>query len=516
MIDLDSIPVDSGCYLFKDKSGSIIYIGKAKNLRKRVASYFQKPSLDPKTERLVEKIESLDFIATDSEVEALILENNLIKRNQPKYNIDLKDSKNYAYLQITDEDFPRLLIARKKTGKGRFYGPFVSGRERDHIRYVLNKTFGFRRCRRMPKKPCLRYHIKLCSTPCTGKISVADYNSRVEKAKLILKGKTKKLIPMLEAEMKSASDTLNFERARELRDQIDAISNLSKRQLVDRQRRHDEDIISFALHGDKVHLLLFNIYLGTLTNKEEYTFDETPDFFEEFLVQYYSDRAVPKELILPRPVGESIALFLEQRRREKVRVTVPKRGVKKDLLRLVDKNIELTFFGDHSKLEELRDALGLVETPNVIECFDISHLSGTSTVGSMVQYREARPDKSNYRRFKIRTVEGIADTDAISEVVGRRYYRLKKEGSELPNLIIIDGGAGQLNAAMGALNRLETKIPVIAIAKKFEDIYIPGHNQPLRLGRKDRALLFIREIRDEAHRFAIKYNRLLRKKEMIK
>ncbi|MFV2040728.1 MAG: excinuclease ABC subunit UvrC, partial [Candidatus Hydrothermarchaeales archaeon] len=249
MIDLSSIPKDPGCYLFKDKSGSTIYIGKAKNLRKRVASYFQKTSRDAKTAVLVEKIAGVDFIVTASEVEALILENNLIKRNQPKYNIDLKDSKNYAYLQVTDEPFPRLLIARRKTGQGSFYGPFVSGQQRDHVRYILNKTFGFRRCKKMPKKPCLRYHIKHCSTPCTDRITREEYNSRVEKAKLILKGRTKELIQGLEAEMKSASAGLNFERAQELRDQIDAVSNLSKRQLVDRQRRHDEDIISFALHG---------------------------------------------------------------------------------------------------------------------------------------------------------------------------------------------------------------------------------------------------------------------------
>ena len=516
MIDLGSIPLDPGCYLFKDKSGTTIYIGKAKNLRKRVASYFQKTNHDAKTAVLVEKIESVDFIATESEVEALILENNLIKRNQPKYNIDLKDSKNFAYLQVTDEEFPRILLARKKTGNGSFYGPFVSGQERNHIRYVLNKTFGFRRCKKMPKKPCLRYHIKHCSTPCTGMITSVEYNRRIEKAKLILKGKTKELICVLESEMASASKALNFERAQEIRDQINAISNLNQRQLVDRQRRHDEDIISFIVREDRVYLLLFNIYRGTLTNKEEYTFKQSPDFLEEFLVQYYSDQPVPKEIILPQPVDESVTLFLEQRRGGKVQVTIPLRGVKKDLIRLVNRNIDLTFFGDQSKLEALKNSLGLASLPNVIECFDISHLSGTSTVGSMVQYREAKPDKNNYRRFKIKTVEGISDTDAISEVVRRRYSRLKKEGTAFPNLVVIDGGAGQLSAAQSALNKLELDIQIIAIAKKFEDIYMPDRVLPLKLDKKDKGLLFIREIRDEAHRFTIKYNRLLRKKELIK
>jgi excinuclease ABC subunit C len=516
MINLSDIPNNPGCYLFKDKSERIIYIGKAKNLRKRVTSYFQKNDRDLKTKSLVEKIESVDFIATDTEIEALILENNLIKRHQPKYNIDLKDSKNYAYLQITDEDFPRLLVARKKTGEGRFFGPFVSAQERDHVRYVLNKTFRFRRCKKMPKKPCLRYHINLCSTPCTDQITREDYNAQFEKAKLILKGRTKKLLHLMDAEMTSASDALNFERAKELRDQIEAISNLSKRQLVDRQRRHDEDILNYIIYQGKIYLLLFNIYKGTLINKEEYSFEETPDFFEEFLIQYYSERDVPKEVILPEEIDKPVITFLETRRSGKVKVTVPKRGTKKDLLRLVKKNIELTFFGDLTKLEDLQDALSLDRLPTIIECFDISHLSGSSTVGSMVQFRNARPDKSNYRRFKIQTVEGIADTAAISEIVRRRYYRLKKEGALLPNLIIVDGGAGQLNSAVNSLSKLELNIPVIAIAKRFEDIYIPGLVLPLKLDKKDRALQFIREIRDEAHRFAIKYNRLLRKKEMIK
>jgi excinuclease ABC subunit C len=233
-------------------------------------------------------------------------------------------------------------------------------------------------------------------------------------------------------------------------------------------------------------------------------------------VQYYSENNVPKELILPKKVDASVKEFLEVKKGSRVEITIPKRGAKKQLLELVKKNIEITFFGDLSKLDELRDALGLEERPVVIECFDISHLSGTSTVGSMVQFRDARPDKNNYRRFKIKTVEGIADTAAIGEVVRRRYYRLKKEGSRLPNLIIIDGGAGQLNAALKALQALELKVPVIAVAKRFEDIYLPGHVLPIKLDRNDRALRFIQEIRDEAHRFAIKYHKLLRAKEFIR
>jgi excinuclease ABC subunit C len=488
MIDLASLPVHSGCYLFKDESKKVIYIGKAKNLRKRVKSYFQKKGVDPKTKSLLENIDSVDFFVTDNDVEALILENNLIKKHQPKYNIDLKDSKNYAYLHLTEEAFPRLLIARKKVGKGRFFGPFVSASQRDHVRFVLNNS----------------------------RISKIDYNSRVQKVKLILKGRTKQLIKELEQEMALASGGMNFEKALEIRNQITSLNRLSQEQKVDRQKSHDEVIINFIVRGGKVYLLLFNIYKGTLGTKEEFSFDYSLDFFEEFLVQYYSENNVPKELILPKKVDASVKEFLEVKKGSRVEITIPKRGAKKQLLELVKKNIEITFFGDLSKLDELRDALGLEERPVVIECFDISHLSGTSTVGSMVQFRDARPDKNNYRRFKIKTVEGIADTAAIGEVVRRRYYRLKKEGSRLPNLIIIDGGAGQLNAALKALQALELKVPVIAVAKRFEDIYLPGHVLPIKLDRNDRALRFIQEIRDEAHRFAIKYHKLLRAKEFIR
>ncbi|MFQ5888263.1 MAG: excinuclease ABC subunit UvrC, partial [Candidatus Hydrothermarchaeales archaeon] len=491
MIGLDSAPNNPGCYLFKDGFEKIIYVGKAKNLKKRVGTYFQKKDLDPKTQVLVENIDSVDFIVTDNEVEALILENTLIKRHQPKYNINLKDSKNYAYIQLTSEDFPRLLVARRKSEKGRFFGPFVSGQERDYILSVLNKIFQLKTCRRMPKKPCLRYHISLCTAPCAGYISKADYGRRIEMARLVLNGKIKDLLASMDRKMVGYSNNLNFERALVLRNQINALSALSERQKMERQRRYDEDIINYLVKEGRVYLILFNIYKGTLTNKKEFTFDLSPEFFEEFLVQYYSENDVPSELILSKKMDGSVVKFLETKKKGKMRITVPKKGAKKELLDLVAKNIEISFFGDMTKLGALREALGLEETPHVIECFDISHLSGTSTVGSMVQFRNGRPDKSNYRRFKIKTVEGIADTAAISEVVRRRYYRLKKEGSDLPNLIVIDGGAGQLNAALKVLKNLSLSIPVVAIAKRFESIYLPGQVLPIKLDKKNKALQFI-------------------------
>ena len=262
--------------------------------------------------------------------------------------------------------------------------------------------------------------------------------------------------------------------------------------------------------------MLFNIYKGTLVNKQEFEFEYQPEFFDEFILQYYSENPVPKELILPEDVGDSLLEFLQSKHESKVKVTIPKRGDKKKLLELVKRNIEVTFFGNIDKLDDLKNKLNLQETPHVIECFDISHLSGTSMVGSMVQFRSALPDKDNYRRYKIRTVDGVDDTSAISEVVARRYKRLILERRDFPNLIIIDGGQGQLNAALKSLSELDINIPIIAIAKKFEEIYIPGRKDPLKLDKSTKALKLIQQIRDEAHRFAIQYNRLLRSKELKK
>lgn len=284
---------------------------------------------------------------------------------------------------------------------------------------------------------------------------------------------------------------------------------------MQREKRYDEDIINYEIKDDEVYLMLFNIYKGTLSNKNEFIFDYNDDFLEEFIIQYYSENTIPKEVIIPKIVSDSIKQYLETKKGSKVIITKPEKGEKKQLLDLVLKNIEITFFADIDKVETLKNKLNLQESPTVIECFDISHLSGTSTAGSMVQFRNGKPDKNNYRRFKIRSIEGIDDFAAIAEVVKRRYTRIKNEDLELPNLIIIDGGIGQLNFALQELKKLDLKVPIISIAKQFEEIYIPGKILPVRLSKKDKALQFIQEIRNEAHRFAIKYNRLLRKKELI-
>jgi len=515
MFNIKEIPDNPGCYLFKDKKNNIIYVGKAKNLKKRLKNYQNNKDLDIKTQVMLSHAQNVDFVVTDNEVESLILENTLIKKHQPRYNIRLKDAKSHTYLLLTNEEYPRLIIDRGKKGKGKFYGPFVSAHERDYVLHFLQKTFLLRTCKKMPKKPCLRHHINLCDAPCTGLVSKKDCENKIQKVKMVLSGKTDELVKKLEKEMNSFSKNNLFEQALSVREEINAVRNLSEHQKMQREKKYDEDIINYEIKDDKVYLMLFNIYKGMLSNKNEFVFDYNFDFFEEFIVQYYSDNPVPKELILPEKISDSIEDFLSNKNKSNVRIVVPLKGEKKQLLDLVLKNIEIMFFSDIDKVKILKTRLHLQDDPTVIECFDISHLSGTSMVGSMVQFNNGKPDKNNYRRFKIRTISGIDDTAALAEIVRRRYTRLKNEDAQMPNLIIIDGGRGQLNYALTELEKLGVKIPIISIAKQFEEIYIPGYMQPVRLLKKDKALQFIQEIRNEAHRFAIKYNKILRKKEMI-
>lgn len=515
MIDLETIPHLPGCYIYMDADGKVLYVGKAKDLKKRVGNYFQKRDHDSKTESLIHMASSLDFIVTNNEVEALLLENTLIKKHWPRYNIKLKDSSRYACIHLTDEKLPRIRISRSRLGRGTFFGPFTSARERDYVFAIVRKAFQIRTCRRLPKRACLRYHMGVCSGPCIGKITQIDYLEMVRRAEAALKGNIADLIASLRKEMSDSSARQEYERAKDIRDEIVALEGLQERQNMDRKRRFDQDILSYLVDEGNVYLMLFKVYKGTLEGKEDFVFAYNENFLEEFLVQYYSENEPPEELIVPEALEDSIEEFLSHVKGKSVKVTVPKQGEKKVLLDLAKKNVEIGFFGDRKKVLALQEALRLPKLPNVIECFDISHLSGTSMVGSMVQFRGGRPDKSNYRRFKIKSVEGIDDPASIAEVVRRRYTRLRDEEKELPDLVIIDGGLGQLSAAFQELRNLRVKVPVISIAKREEEIYMPGLDKPLPIKRDDKASLFVQEIRDEAHRFAISYNRLLRQKAVI-
>ena len=515
MIDPASLPENCGCYLYRDATGTIIYVGKAKNLKKRVASYFSKKDHDPKTRSLVARIAAVDVVVTDTETEAFLLENTLIKKHQPKYNIDLKDAKRYAYIELTAETYPRLLVARQTTGAGTYFGPFVSAAERDYVLKVAKRTFHLRTCKKLPKRPCLRRHMHSCSSPCTGAVSPEEYGRNVTKAAQLLKGNTAELLLSLRQEMATASAAQDYERALELRNEIAAIGHLADRQHVEHSRNYDQDVITYQVTAGTVYLIVFSIERGALANKQEFTFDAGEDFFSEFIVQYYSERKPPAELILGQETDPALGEFLSTQRGAHVEVTVPVRGEKRQLVLLAQKNLEIAFFRDTRKGTELGAALKLARTPSVIECFDISHLAGTAMVGSMVQFRDGKPDKANYRRFRIRTVDGIDDFAAIAEVVERRYRRLVNEHAPFPDLVIIDGGKGQLSAAREAFATIGVDIPVIAIAKREEEIYVPDEVLPLRLDPKGIALHYVQEIRNEAHRFAVTYNRLLRKKSVI-
>lgn len=515
MIETAHLPNLPGCYLFRDREGTPVYVGKAKDLKKRVSQYTHGRPAGSRMQRLMETAASVDVIITGTEVEALILENTLIKKHQPRYNIDLRDAKNYAYIHISDDEFPRIGIARRATGPGRFYGPFVSARERDDVLAVVRRVFGLRSCRKLPRRPCLRYHMKTCSAPCVADVTPGEYGRQVDRAEEVLKGHGRALVRSLEVQMEGHSRNLEYEQARILRDQIRALNHLQERQYVDRRTRGNEDIINYLTTGGRVYLLVFHVHRGSLDEKEEYIFEGGEGFLEEFLIQYYGERTPPREVILPEDPGEAVGEYLSGRRGSRVTVRVPRRGAKARLLALAEKNVEITFFGDQLKIEALQSALHLPEPPAVIECFDISHLSGTGMVGSMVRFHNARPERSRYRRFRIRSVEGVDDYAAIAEVVRRRYTRLSREGGDFPDLIVIDGGTGQLDSARQVLSSLDLDIPVIAIAKREERIFVPGFHRPLPIDRSSTASLFIQEIRDEAHRFAVAYHRVLRKKEAV-
>ncbi len=512
---IELVPEDPGCYFFKSSEGKIIYIGKARSLKKRVYSYFSGQSDSTKTRVLVDNISEVDFIATNSETEALILENNLIKKHQPKFNIDLKDSKGYAYLMITREEFPRVVVARGRRGDGEFYGPFVSAAARHFVLGFLKKNFKLRTCKKLKKKMCLRGHIDLCFAPCEKKIDADGYREEViEPVRMLLKGKTRELAENFRKSMAAFSAELKFEEALKCRKMLESLEYLSKRQVMERDRKSNEDVLNYRLSGGKIYLMMFSVNNGVLSEKKDFIFDETPDFFEEFLLQYYSDAPVPDKLILPDGIEDSLYEVLCGFKEKKFEIILPKIGERKKLLELVDKNIELHFFKNIQMVEELEKTLQLPSLPSVIECFDISHLGGEFTVASMVQFRNGAPSKSNYRKFKIKSVSGIDDFKSIGEVVRRRYRRLRDEGSEMPDLVVIDGGPGQLNYALKELEELGVDLPVISLAKRFEEIYIPDQAEPVCLDKRNPALKLLQMLRDEAHRFAITFNRDLRSRRL--
>lgn len=507
------IPHLPGCYLFIDGDGEILYVGKAGDLAKRVAQYFHsKRTL--RQQILVEKSERLEFIAVQNEVEALLLENNLIKNHQPRYNINLKDAKSYAYLELTAEAYPRLVVSRitKATVGGERFGPFVSAQERDRIRTVLNRLFRLRTCRKFPKRACIRFHIGACSAPCINAVGEAQYMEQIEDARLVLKGEIKQVRQRLQDRMLAASTELRYEEALIHRKRIEALENLLTGQTVERDRRVDEDAIGYLLHNHRFHLLIFHISRGRVTASERFSFESGIDTWEEFLVQYYGNHSCPPELILPEPVDEPLMDYLSAVAGRKVRVTIPQRGRKHHILMMIAQNLELSVRRQHKHLEDLQHHLGLAVLPRIIEGFDISHLAGGYTVASMVQFSAGQPNKAGYRRFRIRSRTAGNDLLAMAEVVQRRYSRLQREGQPLPDLILIDGGPTQLASAVAHLDALNLTIPICSLAKREEQVYLPRQKNPLPIPRTAPGLKLLQQVRDESHRFAHEYNRVLRQK----
>lgn len=504
--DISFLPKSPGCYLFKDDTGTVLYVGKANNIQKRVSSYFQKKDHEPKTALLVTKIKKIDFIVTKSEVEAFLLENNLIKKYYPHYNLDLKDSRRYAYLRLTTDEFPSLETARIRDKGGEYFGPFVSGYERKVVQDTINRYFKI-----FYKKP----------TPQVQKLmSKEEYAKRVAQARKILKGNTDELLAELESEMKIASSKSNFEYALTLREQIKALNSLQEKQRMESTKSIDSHVINYSISGKEsengeVHLLLFNIRKGIVEDKQEFEFPYSETSIEEFLTQLYDTTKVPTEIILPHKVSTALEEFIEKKANHPVKILVPKSGEKKALLDFVETNITATFFAGSERINSLQEALKLEKTPRTIECFDISHLSGTNTVASMVTFTNGFPDKSLYRKFKIRAITNNDDLLAMEEAVRRRYSGTLSKSMKKPDLIVIDGGPTQLNVATKVLRELKYTIPVISLAKQFEEIYIPISKTPITLDKKHKGLQLLQAIRDEAHRFANVYRKVLKKKEIL-
>jgi excinuclease ABC subunit C len=511
------IPISPGVYLYRDEKGDILYIGKAKNLRSRVKSYFSKTDKPLKTRQLVSKIRSIDWILVNNEIEALLIENKLIKQHIPKYNINLKDAKTFAYIALTREPFPRILTSRKVSRKLESFGPYTEGFTRQDLQRLVVRVFKLRTCRRMPKRACLNFHIGLCSAPCNQKISLSDYTAHVGQARSFLGGHFDQTIKFLLTLMQEASEHQQYERALELRNQIASIRLLTQKQIVDKERRFDQDVMAFRRVGEKVMVVQMGIRKGVLLGKKEFTVDFQPEVEQEFLKAFYSAGKIPREILLNKPCWESktekaaLEEFFSSKRNAAVSLLVPNRGSKAGLVKLAEKNLESTL-DENSALADLKQELNLPAVPFIIECFDISNLGQESIVSGMVRFTDAKPDRKNYRKFKIRTVAGQDDFASMREVVVRRYKRLLEENAAMPDLVVIDGGPGQVGAATEALASLGLQLPLIGLAKAHEEIYLPNEIAPLKFDKNSRMMLFLRKVRDETHRFSLGYN--LKRREM--
>ncbi|MEO7715039.1 MAG: excinuclease ABC subunit UvrC [Capsulimonas sp.] len=544
---LKGLPTQPGCYLYKDAAGEIIYVGKAINLRNRVRSYFQKSAKhSPKTRKLISRTVDLDYVVVDSELEALILECNLIKEHRPHYNIRLRDDKQYPYLILTtNEPFPRLLVTRRvKKDGAKYFGPFTNSRAVWDSLRLIYRLFPLVTCRKRwdnkpVQRPCLYHHMGRCPhAPCAGLGNAEEYRKMVDDVALFLDGKQEKLVQQLRAEMEEASEDLQFERAARLRDQIAAVETLIERQKVVSTNAADQDVVAIVNEHGESAVQMFFIRNGKLIGQEHFLLEGLEDeegvenATGEFLKQYYQDAAyVPAEIILPTHVEETVIIeqWLRQKKGTKVTLTVPERGGKRQLLDMAIGNAKLAleqmrtntlteYDRTMGALMELQDALGLDTPLERIEAYDISTIQGSFSVGGMVVFEEGKPAKSEYRRFKIQKPTNTGEPNDFAmmrEVLTRRLKEAKSGNpkfSKLPDLMLIDGGKGQLGVAVSVAKEMDMEINMIGLAKQFELVYQPGQAQPLALPKNSQALFLLQRIRDEVHRYSVTYHRTLRGK----
>jgi len=548
---LKALPATPGVYLMKDAPGQVIYVGKAASLRSRVRSYFQSLDAMPaRTKALVAEIEDFEVIQTSTESEAFLLEDSLVKRHQPRFNVRLRDDKRYPYLMFTDEPFPRVRIVRRRYPDGaRYFGPFTNAKAMRATLKLAQKLFPIRTCSldlplKTPRRPCLNYHIGRCSAPCAELISAADYAKLVDRAAMLFEGRLTGLITQLKTAMKTASEEMAFERAAHHRDQLYSLRRSMEQQSVVLNDQIDRDVLGLSMEANQACILVFMVRGGRMVGRQTFFLrrpDEATDadVLSSFITQYYTRASsVPREVLLPESLEdeEQLQTWLSELRGQRVAIKAPQRGEKRALIEMASENARFALKQDQKRtvvrkesstaLIELVDGLNLVSFPQRIEAFDISNTQGGEATGSMVVFENGRPRRDAYRRFKVHLSGKPDDYAMMKEVVRRRFRRglaemanptiARGKFSELPDLLLIDGGKGQLNVAVQVLEELNIEgIDVIGLAKREEEVFQPGQSDPVRLAVDSEALLLLRRIRDEAHRFAVSYHRKLRTRRSL-
>ena len=541
---LKSLPTASGVYVFKDDRGRVLYVGKAKSLRPRVRSYFQASQDGRATiQQLPERVADIEVVVTANEVEALHLEQNLVKRHRPPFNVRLRDDKSFPYIAVTvEDDFPRVMFTRERHRRGVLYfGPYANAKKVRQTLEVLNRVFQFRPCEgpkpgRHSGIPCLDFHIERCHAPCAGYISKDDYAQIIDGVVGFLSGDTDPIQERLEERMREAAAGERFEEAARLRNRLFSVRHLAERQAADKRAVGTVDVIGIALEEDRGVVQIFPLRDGKMVDRYSFHLEnvqgqDMTTVLEEFSLEYYGGApSVPPQIVVPPGSGDLSALeaFLSERRGARVEVRAPARGEKRRLQALASENAQVALRSAAASaeqkrlrrveaLEELREALNLESLPLRIECFDISTIQGQETVGSMVVFQDASPKKAHYRKFGVRGLDGGQDDfAAMGEVVSRRFARLRDVTAEEydegfaspPNLVVVDGGKGQLSAALAAMQKFDLpRVAVIALAKKEEEVFVPGESRPIVLSRHSAGLQLLQRVRDEAHRFAVGFHR---------